>query len=184
MFWLLFLCKNPCIFQTTSAKTVGFHTWWSRVGPKQPKRMKLQGCVLRKSKIYVVNTWIQLEPDCAQRKFHPNPRNPLFLLWGWVTPGRACPKAVEMSRTSLLEEQLWLCWDRFWPCDLQQPLLCPHLLTQGCSYTRLFHNFPTFTSPTCPQPCRLSVCSRLCLAGLELHLNPNPCPFAETATNI
>lgn len=48
----------------------------------------------------------------------------------------------------------------------------PHLLRQGCSYMRLFHNFPTFNNPTCPWLYRLSVCSRLCLAELELHLTP------------
>lgn len=38
--------------------------------------------------------------------------------------------------------------------DLQQPLPASiFAVTQGCSYMRLFHNFPTFTSPTCPQPC-------------------------------
>lgn len=181
--------QQTCIFQT-SAKIVGFHTWWGILGLRQPKRMKLQGWILKKSKIpHLGNTWIHLEPDLLsktsdrtrvnwhkpKREISSQHKKPHFYCKG-DTPGITCPKGWRCYKP-----EPWALLGQVLTVWAPAASALPPLPAQGCSYTRLFHNFPTFTSPTCPQ---LSVCSRLCLAELELHLNPNPWPFAETATDI
>lgn len=97
--------QQTCIFQT-SAKIVGFHTWWGILGLRQPKRMKLQGWILRKSKIpHLGNTWIHLEPDLLsktsdrtrvnwhkpKREISSQHKKPHFYCKG-DTPGITCPK--------------------------------------------------------------------------------------------
>lgn len=82
-------------------------------------------------------------------KLHPNSRNPFFTMRA-SEPWKSLPKgAGDVTNLS----PGWAALAHLLG-DLQQPLPASiSAVTQGCSYMRLFHNFPTFTSPTCPQPC-------------------------------
>lgn len=197
-FGYYFFVPQPCIFQTTSTETVGFHTWWGILGPRVLEDEITGLCLKEKQNSsswkHLDTTWTWLcsvtpsdrrRVNCHQPKygnFHPNTRN-LFLLRRWVTPGAACPKGLEMLQTSVLGSSSG-CAGRGFDSVTSSSLCSSPFAKAGMLLHEIIPQFPDFHQPHLPLALQAQCLLKVVFSRAGTTPNPHPWPFAETATNI